>query len=196
MTNFEKAVETVGIAGIVEMMGVYCNESTGDTCNACPWRKALKEIPGCNCITAPGIVQFLESQETGIVEMVYTRTRHDATRIAYGKHKGFSYYVLSLGTHPCAYVDVSALSKCGIDTKCIDCHGGITYSCDSLSTVEKKGWFIGWDYAHFEDYTGMIPEWFALDFKRWTTREIVEECKKVIDQIVKLRNHKGGGDNG
>ena len=195
MTNFEKAVETVGIAGIVEMMGVYCNEATGNTCAACPWRKAVDTMPGCHCITSPDIVQFLESQETGMVEMVYEKTRHDATRIANGICKGFPYYVLSMGTHPCAYVDVSDMED-ALDTNRIDCHGGITYSDNHLATVDGEGWFIGWDYAHWDDYNGMIPKCFSENFKLWTTQEIVEECKNVIDQIVELRSHKGGGNNG
>lgn len=62
MRNFEKAVEAIGIAGIVEMMAVYCDESTASTCDACPWRKALAAIPGCQCFTAHDIVKFLESE--------------------------------------------------------------------------------------------------------------------------------------
>ena len=37
----------------------------------------------------------------------------------------------------------------------------ITYAEESLQAVDKKGWFIGWDYAHYGDYTGdqmMFPE--------------------------------------
>ena len=62
MRNFEKAVEATGIAGIVKMMAVYCDESTASTCDACPWRKALAAIPGCQCITDHAIVKFLESE--------------------------------------------------------------------------------------------------------------------------------------
>ena len=62
MRNFEKAVEAIGIAGIVEMMEVYCDDSTASTCDACPWRKALAAIPGCQCITDNSIVNFLESE--------------------------------------------------------------------------------------------------------------------------------------
>ena len=62
MRNFEKAVEAIGIAGIVKMMAVYCDESTASTCDACPWRKALAAIPGCQCITDHAIVKFLESE--------------------------------------------------------------------------------------------------------------------------------------
>lgn len=131
-----------------------------------------------------------------MLEMEYQNTRVKPYRLADGTYKGFPYYVLSMGTHPCAYVDVSALSKCGIDTYRIDCHGGITYSNKHLATVDGEGWFIGWDYAHYYDYSGMVPDCYSENLKRWTTGEIVDECKNVIDQIVELRSHKGGGDNG
>lgn len=62
MRNFEKAVEAIGIAGIVEMMEVYCYESAASACDACPWRKALAAIPGYQCLTSPAIVKFLESE--------------------------------------------------------------------------------------------------------------------------------------
>lgn len=62
MRNFKKAVEAIGIAGIVEMMAVYCDESIASTCDACPWRKALAAIPGCQCFTSRSIVKFLESE--------------------------------------------------------------------------------------------------------------------------------------
>lgn len=96
-----------------------------------------------------------------MIEMKYMNTRVEPYQLATGTHKGFWYYVINLGTHPCAYVDVSALSECGIDTRRIDCHGGITYSDKRLSTVDRKGWFIGWDYAHGYDYNGMVPDCYA-----------------------------------
>lgn len=125
-----------------------------------------------------------------MIEMEYTNTRIKPLRLATGTHKGFWYYVISMGTHPCAYLDVSALSKSGIDTRLIDCHGGITYSDKRLSTVDREGWFVGWEYAHGLDYNGMVPDCYAGNLKRWTTCEIVEECKNVIEQILKFR---GGG---
>lgn len=74
----------------------------------------------------------------------------------------------------------------------IDCHGGLTYGRDYLSAVDTEKtngkWYIGWDYAHYGDYmpnsyismSGVYGEWE----KRWTTEEIVAECKNVINQIV------------
>lgn len=88
--------------------------------------------------------------------MIYSSFRTNAERIANGTYKGFDYYVLSLGTHPCAYIDVSETLLNGVDYSDIDilCHGGLTYSRDYLDTVDKKGWFIGWDYAHYNDFAG------------------------------------------
>jgi hypothetical protein len=108
--------------------------------------------------------------------------------------------VLNLGTHPCAYVDVTETDLnerhyCDID---IECHGGLTYSREYLHTVDKKGWFIGWDYSHYCDFAGyelVMPIDIRTNGKRWTTAEMVNECKRVIDQIV--TNHpteKGGGE--
>ena len=121
-----------------------------------------------------------------MIEMEYKDTRAEPFRLATGNHKGFWYYVLSLGTHPCAYVDVTGLSKCGLNPNRIDCHGGITYSDKQLKTVDKTGWFIGWDYAHCYDYSGCMPEILNAGTKRWTTAEIIAECKNVIDQLVKM----------
>lgn len=124
-------------------------------------------------------------------EMVYSPDRIQPERIADGEYKGFKYYVLSLGTHPCAYVDVTEtkLNGCHYDNIEIDCHGGLTYSNSGLATVEKEGWFIGWDYAHYADYAGYeakFPYELRSNGKKWTTEEMVNECKVVIDQILNI----------
>ena len=133
-------------------------------------------------------------------EMIYQATRlNPPEQIASGNYKGFDYYVLNLGTHPCAYIDVSdtELKQTHYDDIDIDCHGGLTYSREYLNTIDKKGWFIGWDYAHYCDFAGYelaMPTSLSSYGKKWTTQEIVKECETVIDQLVKLL--KGGTDNG
>ena len=108
--------------------------------------------------------------------------------LATGYCFGLLYYILNLGTHPTAYIKLPNNSS--IDENEIDVHGGITYSEDHLWINDNEkldGKFIGWDYAHFGDYidcgdaalNNMFP-----NNKKWTTEEIVEECKNVIDQIV------------
>lgn len=130
-------------------------------------------------------------------EMIYSaKGLNPPERIAEGEYKGFTYYVLNLGTHPCAYVDVSDTPLNGKDYNYIDieCHFGLTYASSRLYTVEKKGWFIGWDYSHYCDFAGYeldYPIAFRTQGKMWTTKEIVEECKAVIDQ---LNNMEGKND--
>ena len=126
-----------------------------------------------------------------IKEMNYSSDRIEAERIAEGTYKGLDYYVLNFGTHPCAYIDVTdtwlnGKEYCDID---IHCHYGLTYSRNHLTTVDKNGWFIGWDYAHYGDFDGyemMYPSDLQSGGKHWTTEEIVIECKNVIDQIKVL----------
>ena len=128
--------------------------------------------------------------KTFIKPMIYDKNRSGkAEQIAAGTYKNFDYYVLNLKMHPTAYVDVSDSLLNGICYDEIDiyCHGGLTYSESTLDTVDKKGWFIGWDYAHYGDYMDYGDISFNNIFsndKKWTTEEIVEECKNVINQIV------------
>lgn len=42
-------------------------------------------------------------------EMVYKKSRCEPQVLAHGVYHGRNYYVVSFGTHPCAYVDVSDL---------------------------------------------------------------------------------------
>lgn len=127
--------------------------------------------------------------ETFIRPVIYNKNRPgSAEQIAGGTYKNFDYYVLNLKTHPTAYIDVtnSPLNGCDEDID-ISCHGGITWCDNFVKHIDKKGWFIGWDYAHYGDYMGYGDVLFNNMFqykKKWTTEEIVEECKNVIDQIV------------
>ena len=126
--------------------------------------------------------------ETFIKPMIYNKNRTITEQIAGGTYKNFDYYVLNLKTHPTAYVDVtnSPLNGCNEDID-ISCHGGITWCDNFVKSIDKKGWFIGWDYAHYGDYMdygyASVNNMFPND-KKWTTEEIVEECKNVIDQII------------
>ena len=129
-------------------------------------------------------------------EMIYSANRITPERIAEGTYKGFDYYVLNLGTHPCAYIDVTETLLNGKEYDDIDvqCHGGLTYSRDYLTTVDKKGWFIGWDYGHYMDFAGYelaYPSDLQSGGKHWATEEIVVECKNVINQIVGLKKDPG-----
>lgn len=133
-------------------------------------------------------------------EMIYSATRlNPPEMLADGEYKGFHFYVLNLGTHPCAYVDVTDSDLNGTHYSDIDieCHRGLTYSREYLHTVDKKGWFIGWDYAHSCDFSGYefeMPIDIRTGGKKWTTSEIVNECKQVIDKIVADHPTEKGGE--
>lgn len=107
--------------------------------------------------------------------------------MAIGEYRNMLWTVMDLGPLPCAYVRLPEghclQGKAYINIS-INCHGGLTYSSSSLKisdAEEIKGAWIGWDYSHCGDYCPMLP---FLNGKKWTTREIVAECKSVIDQII------------
>jgi len=113
--------------------------------------------------------------------------------IAHGTHKGFPYWVISRGTHPCSYIEVTAI-KDDIDPDTVECHGGVTYDEDCLHNVwdpafdgfeDCKRRFIGWDYAHASDYYEYADAMMRqLNVHKWTTAELVAEVKETIDSLV------------
>lgn len=123
-------------------------------------------------------------------EMIYSNKRTFEI-LHQGKYKGYQYYICSLGTHPTAYIEIPKTSifyKQDMFEIELDAHGGITYSKDYLYNITNS-WFIGWDYAHFGDYyelEGWYPNQLKLyeNWKKWTTEEILEEVKDVIEQII------------
>ena len=121
-------------------------------------------------------------------EMVYSKTR-TVEILDRGTYKDYDYVILSLGTHPCGYVRVPEdhpYYEKNYDDCNIDCHGGLTYSESYLSVADDKsldGWWIGWDYAHCDDYRGYM----TCDCEvKHTTKEIQQECFSVIEQLIKV----------
>lgn len=115
-------------------------------------------------------------------EMDYSPMRRAPELLAAGTYKGLAYYVVSNGTHPCAYVNVAGTRLEGVayfSIEGLDCHGGLTYSAERINAVSEKGWYLGWDYAHFGDCFGG-----SAQGKRYSTGEIVAECKNIIGVIV------------
>lgn len=110
-------------------------------------------------------------------------------------YKGFFCYILSLGSHPTAYV-ISKNCKVGVylsheQLNNIVVHGGITYESDELFVNDeappiKADQIIGWDYAHGGDLTIFDESYLCLIGRIWTLQEIEEECKNVVDQIIAM----------
>ena len=107
-----------------------------------------------------------------------------------GTYKGYQFYILNLGTHPTAYVEIPKESKLFhkgyMEIDDINVHGGLTYAEDHLQDIKEDTWFIGWDYAHAGDYLGfeaILPSQLRLNEKKWTTEEIFDDVVSVIEQI-------------
>ena len=102
--------------------------------------------------------------------------------LARGNYKDHEYFVISFGSHPCGYVK---LNKENIDkAKDAPCHGGVTYAETYLNISEDErleGSFIGWDYAHFNDYYYCGKDSFGS--YKYTTEEVISECRNVIDWL-------------
>ena len=150
-----------------------------------------------NEIDIPNLKVEILSEEDEMKKMVYQKDRK--TELLYsGTYKGYDFYIMNLGTHPTAYVNVcnnKLLNGKNWDKLDIDVHGGLTYSADHLyinAIKEVKGWFIGWDYAHYNDYAGYemdMPENLRSNGKKWTTEEIYEDVKKVIEQCINYKEN-------
>lgn len=115
------------------------------------------------------------------------------------EYLGHEYLILNLcGRYPTAYVrlkDNEILND--YDDYEIEVHGGLTFFGTPL-TREDEAW-LGWDYGHCCDYTytnvvgwrGKVLEDIYKDLnlsekKKWTTEEIQEEAKSVIEQLIEM----------
>lgn len=125
-------------------------------------------------------------------EMVYQPSLKEREILDSGEYNGYKYYIVSLGTHPCAYVEVPeghiCYGKCYDDAYSldIDVHGGITFGDFGLKGVSDK-FLLGWDYNHYDDYYfTMLPFWNGYKGKRWTTKEMLEDVKSVINRLREM----------
>ena len=121
-------------------------------------------------------------------QQLYDITVKKSERVADGLYRGFHFYILTMGSHPCAYIDVGHSEFLADE---INCHGGITYGSNILATVPEKSYFIGWDYAHCNDYLAFndrLAKEYGEPYRahKYTLTEIVKECVNVIDQIIDI----------
>lgn len=131
-------------------------------------------------------------------EMIYTSKK--AIKILQsGIYQGYSYKVISYGTHPCCYVEIpkgNILFKKDYlqeELRGINCHGGITFS-DFRDFGKGSKWYIGWDYNRLRDFNGIylmpeLQEFGHSKDKKWKTYELVQDCKKVIEQLNKEQSN-------
>lgn len=126
---------------------------------------------------------------------------------------GYYIGIMSYGTHPCAYIGLPIehpYSGKPYEDIPINCHGELTFSHfgnDIQAGGPKLEWaedvpdfryWIGWDYAHYNDFAGGMAEFLKEECQKtgidipfeeghkWTTQEILNECYNVIEQLKAL----------
>lgn len=131
-------------------------------------------------------------------EMVYGE---DSKRemLCHNVYKGYEFFIISYGTHPCAYVKIPQnhpYYNKFYDDLPVSCHGRLTYSGFGLldnaefrhMITDDNAYYIGWDYAHLGDYNvyrlDYLRNEFFNDGYKWTVPEIYEEVKDVIEQLI------------
>lgn len=120
--------------------------------------------------------------------------------IASGIYRRMPFVVKNMrGRHPCVYVNVRGTKLDGVEYDDIHLcvHGGVSFSETELEG-ENDGWWIGWDYAHAGDYSGIIDDsvrsafLFSMfddapsssDGRKWETDELVTSAVNAIDEIL------------
>lgn len=152
-------------------------------------------------------ILWLDKPKEGIKEkeIVYSASSSSVEVVADGKYRGIRYICLNRGIHPCAYVICDPLflrahAKKYDTLDCIDVHGGIdyighVYKLKGLKNHNSEDVCFGWSYGHAGDWAGYRSdeENQMSGMKKWTIRELVEDCKNAIDQYleVKRRDEEG-----
>jgi len=117
-----------------------------------------------------------------------------------GDGKEFEYkgYKCEIWRHPtllhlCGYVKLPEFhelwGKSMNELDNLDCHGGITFS-EMDKEMDKESLKIGFDCGHYLDYTPGTPVNFPNSVYR-DINYVESEIKKLVDQVVLLRNAKG-----
>lgn len=127
-------------------------------------------------------------------KMLYFEERDDGFKIA---------IVNVRGTHPCAYIEVPKKLLDELESKtgdrpdcCYDdwdasVHYGFTYADKDLvvgdeTFVADGGFWLGWDYAHYNDFVAM-PGAFYRSPRYWeityTTKQILDDANNGIKTL-------------
>jgi hypothetical protein len=130
-------------------------------------------------------------------EMKY-KNQKDREILEQGNYMGYNFWIISYGSHPCAYVELQKehpyYGKCDCDAYDLDInvHGGITFGNYGLGdTISKDKYLLGWDYNHYNDYNYKDEQYGLASGKKWTTEEIFRDVKSVIKQLKKVEVNHG-----
>lgn len=113
-------------------------------------------------------------------EMVYQPNFLDKPEVLmHGQWKGFEFYIVSMGPHPCCYIVIppgNPLYLVDYNKIDINVHWGLTFGERNKFFDDK--WCIGWDYAHCDDWA-----WYYPLGRKWTTAELFNEVVDAIEQL-------------
>lgn len=131
-------------------------------------------------------------------KLLYNRDKiGQATIIENSKYKGYEYFIVSYGSHPCCYV-IANKTFTSEEADKIEVHGGITWNDRCLPAKLKieaqrsefLNQVLGWDYTHLGDRhltpAGLPSVLDNPDDKMWTYEELLNDVHSVIDQIIIL----------
>lgn len=118
-----------------------------------------------------------------VKKMIYGK-EYKISRLAMGICCGYKWEIISLGTHPCAYILIPPMhplwGKSNID---LPVHGGVTYMSECIDLANSiKYWYIGWDYGHAGDYIGGV----SVEGKKWHTSEIIKEVHDTCKYLKEV----------
>jgi hypothetical protein len=134
-------------------------------------------------------------------EMIYKSNRVSPIVLDCGEYIGYSWCVVSYGTHPCSYIGLPEDSVMNEElSDSVNCHGGVTYfekdfpvSSKEIDSLKNRCGVLGYDYAHSCDYMGYFADepFLGDSFHgtiKYTTEELVKEVKEVIEDIARNDN--------
>lgn len=124
-------------------------------------------------------------------EMIYQNKLKHPICLSSGVYNGYYFWIVSYGSHPCAYVAVPSThilyNHCNYeDFDKLNVHGGITYCTYGLHNIAPKNMFIiGWDYNHCTDFNSVYN--YYEGNKKWTVKEMLDNTFNVINQLIAIQ---------
>lgn len=132
-------------------------------------------------------------------EIVYKKTNNSPEVVADNVYRGMRYVCLNNGFFPSAYVicDQAFLDRYAdyYDIEGIHVHGGVTYT-GPINQVrglqDYEGVCFGWEYGHIGDWQGYMSDAMNVSEgnKKYNTRNLINDCKNVIDQCLTLKKNE------
>lgn len=125
-------------------------------------------------------------------EMIYQERLKEPIILDEGDFENRHYCIISHGTHPTAYISLTkqeteqSMDYDDYNDKA-DVHGGFTYLGKAYWNEDDKKTYVGWDYAHYGDFT-YNPLLIFQGETKYTTEFILDDVKSAIKQINKEQN--------